>query len=138
VGRSTHGLAVRCQTPELAAGSCVLAQLLAFETDPFALMLVVGAQRSRNHRHAAARADRRPVFLVHGASICGQADDATNGCRSSHAGRSEESLFRSAGNDGSGCITGRRHRHKVQCVRDLDVIRGERIREPLAPDVDAP
>lgn len=43
----------------------VLAELLALETDPVVVALVVGAQLGRHHRHPAARADRRPVFVLH-------------------------------------------------------------------------
>lgn len=67
-----------CQPDARAADSHVLAPLLAFEADPFAFMLLISAERSRNHRHAAAHTDRRPVFLVHDASIDGPADEATN------------------------------------------------------------
>src|ERR1700751_4998473 len=52
----------------------VLVELLAFEADPFALMVVVGAERGGHHRHAAARADRWAAVVIHAAySLCSSA-----------------------------------------------------------------
>ena len=56
-----------------AGGSLVLVQLLAFEADPVALVLVVGAERGGHQGHAAAWADRRTVVVIHAVSIPGSA-----------------------------------------------------------------
>ena len=52
-----------------AGGSLVLVQLLAFEADPVAFVLVAGAERGGHHGHAAAWADRRTVVVIHAVSI---------------------------------------------------------------------
>lgn len=52
-----------------ACGSLVLVQLLAFEADPVALVVLVGAERGGHHGHAAAWADRRTVVVIHAVSI---------------------------------------------------------------------
>jgi hypothetical protein len=48
-----------------AGGSPLFVQLLAFETDPFGIVVGLGAECRGHHRHATARANRRPVVLVH-------------------------------------------------------------------------
>ena len=52
-----------------AGGSLVLVQLLAFEADPVAFALVVGAERGPHQGHAAAWADRRTVVVIQAVSI---------------------------------------------------------------------
>ena len=54
-----------------AGGSLVLVELLAFEADPVALVVVVGAERGGHLGHAAAWADRRTVVVIHAVSIPG-------------------------------------------------------------------
>jgi hypothetical protein len=53
----------------VCCGSLVLVEFLAFEADPVALGLSVSAERGGHHGHAAARADRRAVFLIHPVSV---------------------------------------------------------------------
>ena len=48
--------------PSLFRGDLV--QLLAFEADPVAFVLLIGAERSGHHGHTAARTDRRTVVVV--------------------------------------------------------------------------
>jgi hypothetical protein len=52
-----------------ACGSLVVVQLLAFDADPVALVVVLGAERGGHHGHAAAWADRRTVVVMHAVSI---------------------------------------------------------------------
>jgi hypothetical protein len=57
-----------------AHGSLVLVQLLAFEADPVALVVLVGAERGGHHGHAAPWTDRRAVIVFHAVSIPGSED----------------------------------------------------------------
>jgi hypothetical protein len=53
------------------AVSLALVQLLAFKADPVALVPVVSTERGGHHGHAAARADRRALVVIHVVSIPG-------------------------------------------------------------------
>ena len=52
-----------------ARESTLLLELLALEADPFTVMIFVGAESARHHRHAAGRADRGAVVRRHVGSI---------------------------------------------------------------------
>ena len=44
-------------------------EFLAFEADPFAVMVLPRAESGRHHGHAAGRTDRRTVVSIHATSI---------------------------------------------------------------------
>ena len=47
----------------------LVVKFLAFEADPFTLMVVASAESGRHHRHAAGRTDRRTIIRIHVMSI---------------------------------------------------------------------
>jgi hypothetical protein len=55
-------------------GSPGLVQFLAFEANPVALAVFVGAQGGGHHGHSAAWADRRTVVVIHAVSIPGSGE----------------------------------------------------------------
>jgi len=54
--------------PRWRCGS-LLVQFLAFDADPVALVVTIGAERGGHHGHAAAWTDRRAVVVIHAVSI---------------------------------------------------------------------
>jgi len=62
---ASHPLYAAGSVDVTASRRVVLVELLALEADPVAFGILIGAECRRNHRHAAARADRRAVVQTY-------------------------------------------------------------------------